>query len=112
MTTISDQSVIEIREAYASGVTQAELAKLYQCRQTNISKIIRGDTRANVAGPLSQPGRASGERHGLSKLTTAQVIEIRGLRELGVKFKDIAGMFSISQTQARQVALGLARKNG
>jgi hypothetical protein len=112
MTILTEQAVIEIREAYASGVTQKELADLYRCRQTNISKIVRGDTRANVAGPLIQTGRASGERHGLSKLTTAQVKELRLHRELGYTFKELGVIFGIGQTQARQIALGLARKDG
>lgn len=45
-----------------------------------------------------------GEQHSMSKLTEEQVREIRRLRALGLKYKDIAALFGVTKTNIFCVA--------
>jgi transcriptional regulator len=112
MTIFNNAQILEMRELYAAGATQAELGKRFGTRQTNVSKIVSGQTHKDAPGPITQTGRASGERHPLRKLTTQQVQDIRLYRELGMSYREIADTFGVSPGQVRSIALGEARVNG
>jgi len=47
-----------------------------------------------------------GEEHGMAKLTTEQVIEMRRLRSNGHKVKDIAAQFGIHQSACSRITRG------
>ena len=57
--TISDAAVLAMREVYAAadGPTQPELCRMYGLSRYTIGRILRGDTRADIGGPLSQHGK-------------------------------------------------------
>ena len=112
MTMFNNQQVQEIRELYAKGAKQIDLAKKYGTRQTNISKIVSGTTHRLAPGPITLMGRAKGERHPKCTISKEEVTDIRLLHELGYSFKEIAERMNVSQSQARAIALNLVRKDG
>jgi predicted DNA-binding protein (UPF0251 family) len=112
MSFISAEQAEAIRNEYAKGATQKSLGLKYGTRQTNISRIVMGQTHKKAGGPLFTIGRAEGERHGLVKLTTAQVQDLRLYRELGYTYAELSEKFGISRCQCRAIAIGQARKNG
>ena len=62
----------------------------------------RGDTH----GARRHPDRRTrGTTHGQSKLTVVDIVAIRAFRSSGLTYAAIGRMFSISQTQARSIAL-------
>lgn len=110
---INDAQVQQIRQLYADGQSQSQIAKSFGMRQTNVSKIVRGDTHKNAPGPINKVGRASGERHGLTKLSTEEVAQMRTMRtELGTSYNDLSRVFNLSPTQCRLICMGVARVNG
>ena len=108
---LSNEEILAIRNSYARGTDQKTLAMKYRCRQTNISKIVRGDTHADVGGPRTKTGRASGDRHGLMKITDARVKELREAHAIfGYPYAELAKLFGISATQVRLIIIGKARR--
>ena len=49
---LTEALVIEIRELYAMGYTQIDLAKYFEVSRATIGYIVRGETWPNVAGPI------------------------------------------------------------
>lgn len=56
------------------------------------------------SGPARARIAARGERHGNTRLSAEQVIELRGLRDEGVPFKQLAERFGISASGAHAIA--------
>lgn len=112
MTKLNQADVIAMREAYADGATQLSLAAKYGLRQTAVSKVVCGLVHRDAGGPITNTGRASGERHGKSKLTSAQVDDLRFMHSLGYTNNELGERFGISTSQVRLIANGTARANG
>ena len=113
MTTLTDTQVHAIRNLYAKGAKQIDLAKHFKVRQTTISSVVTGLLHKDAPGPLTHTHRASGERHGLAKLTTSQVEELRLTKQIqDISYRDLGKMFGITASQARAIYVGKARKNG
>ena len=78
---LSPATVVRLRKRYALGrVSMAALARQYGVNTGTMSRILRGERRRKVAGPLAtcQLRHASkGEAHGRSKLTARQVRQMR-----------------------------------
>ena len=78
---IHPATVERLRKRYALGrVSMAALARQYGVGVGTMSRILRGERRRKVAGPLAtcQLRHASkGEAHGRSKLTARQVRQMR-----------------------------------
>ena len=88
---LTDAQVVELREAYAGGARQVDLAARFGIAQTSVSAIVSGRTRAAAGGPIaaSSPrargvgaGRAGGGTVAASsprtRLTPERVEAIRG----------------------------------
>jgi hypothetical protein len=50
---VSDAEIREIRERYAAGTPQPELADTYDLTQPAISNIVRGLRRPDAGGPIA-----------------------------------------------------------
>jgi DNA-binding transcriptional regulator YiaG len=110
---INDAQVQQIRLLYQDGLSQSKIAMRFGMKQTNVSKIVRGDTHRNAPGPINKVGRATGERHGLTKISTEEVGQMRNMRtELGTSYNDLSRIFNLSPTQCRLICMGVARVNG
>lgn len=113
MTTLTNTQVHAIRNLYAKGAKQIDLAKHFKVRQTTISSVVTGILHKDAPGPITHTFRASGERHGLARVTTAQVEELRLTKQIqDISYRELGKMFGISASQARAIAIGEARKNG
>lgn len=113
MTILNNTQVHAIRNLYAKGARQIDLANHFKVRQTTISSIVTGLLHKDAPGPLTHTHRASGQRHGLAKLSTKQVEELRLAREIQpLSYRDLGKMFGITASQARAICIGKARKNG
>lgn len=70
-------------------------------------------TQADNARDMVAKGRSNvGERHGMSKLTNEQVIEMRGLRIRGWSLLGLAERFGISRAHAWSVVTRRSRRRG
>lgn len=113
MTILNENQVEFIRTAYAKGARQIDLAEQFGVRQTTISSVVTGILHKKVAGPITNTFRATGERHGLAKLSSAQVEELKLTREIQpMSYRKLGDLFGISPSQARAICIGRARKNG
>lgn len=71
----TEQEIIDIRTAYASGTRQDDLAIKYNRPKVTISKIVTGDTWKNTGGPISKP--AQGNRpNSLSQKTKDEILKL------------------------------------
>jgi hypothetical protein len=50
---LTESQVVEMRERYAAGETQTELAADYPVNQARVSRIVRGEAWPHAAGPTS-----------------------------------------------------------
>ncbi len=69
---LTDAQVVELREAYAAGARQVELAARFGISQTAVSAIVSGRTRAAAGGPLKEvaPRARRGAGRGASGATS------------------------------------------
>lgn len=81
---LTDSQVVDLREAYAAGARQVDLAARFGIAQTAVSAIVSGRTRAAAGGPLkpsapramrnAKPAPASSRR---TRLTPERAAAIR-----------------------------------
>lgn len=106
------EEVKAIWNAYAAGgITQAELAKMYNTSQPVIGGIVRGESWSTVTGgavssaggrrELERRNRVAncrrGEGHPFSKLTEKDVLEIKRLASVdGLSGRKISSLFGVS----------------
>lgn len=113
MTTLTNTQIHAIRNLYAKGAKQIDLANHFGVRQTTISSVVTGLLHKDAPGPITHTFRASGERHGLAKLSTAQVEQLRLTKQMqDISYRALAKQFGITASQARAICLLKARKNG
>lgn len=78
---LSDAEVVELRERYAAGARQVELAEKFGVSQNTVSALVLGRTRVAVGGPIKSgttpkaPPRKASTRK--PPMTTEQVAEVR-----------------------------------
>lgn len=127
MSKLTEDQVREIARLYATGKhSQGEVGELFGVSDTTVHGIIYGKRWAhlNVAFE-SKKGRGSpgdknamrkypekvarGERHSMAKLTDADVAKIREMYP-AKKQRELAAIFSVSQTQIGRVLRGESRR--
>jgi IS30 family transposase len=106
---LTDADIPAIRRMVREGSTQRQVAAKYGVAKTTIYQIISGMTWSHVPDePIDvhapQETRARvGERHPGSKLTDAQVVEIRSLSRMGRSITDIARVIGVPYSQVHKV---------
>ena len=102
---LTKADVINIRERAQEGVSQAVLAKEYGITSTHTSLIVAGKVWTHVGGPVVPvSGVPVGERSGASKLTEADIVEIRGRYAAGgVTQEDLAREFGVTVSTIRNI---------
>ena len=86
---LSDEQVRRMREAFAAGARQTDLAAEYGVGQNTVSSIVRGKTRADAGGPISAPSAR--------KLSDADVDQIRQEVAAGTSQRALAERFGVSR---------------
>lgn len=72
----------------------------------NPAHLITGTPKDNTHDAMRKKRLAFGERSGMSKLTDAQVIEIRRLRTNKVPLKEVGKMFGIHWSYVSEICIG------
>jgi hypothetical protein len=101
-------AVLAIRQAYADGARQDDLAAEWGLGQPTIGKIIRGERWGTAGGPITVGAkrRATGLRNVNGKLNPEQVAEIRRIYALGgTSQAAIAARFGVSQASVSSLIL-------
>ena len=96
--------VREIRQAYASGEAQHNLALRFELAQSTLSDLIRGVTWKHCNGPVNC------QKHANAKLSCEQVVKVREARTKGRKIKDIAAEFNVSESYISGIVWDKLRK--
>lgn len=98
---LSDAEVVRLRERYAAGARQVDLATEFGIAQTAVSAIVNGRTRAAAGGPIatraphSAPQRAAGSPR--KTLSDEQIEHVRRRVAEGDKRAEIAADLGISR---------------
>lgn len=104
---LTKQDVVDIRQAYLDGATQAGLAEKYAVGWTAIGSVVRGESWPGIGPDASQmAGMRKGSRHGLSKLKEEDVPVIREMIASGMPDTKIASMYNISTFPIYQIRTG------
>lgn len=79
-------------------------------KQNHLDKKVRGRAKGKNAGDKNGmrtcPGRSRGAANGMAKLSAADVVRIRHLREGGATYRSIASMFGVHPSTVIRVASG------
>lgn len=97
---LSDAQVRELREKYAAGARQVQLAAEYGVRQNTVSSLVTGRSRQEAGGPI-MPGKAR-------KVTSEEVVAIRDAVAAGTPRGEVAARYGISHQMVSNIASGRA----
>ncbi|WP_295121875.1 hypothetical protein [uncultured Leifsonia sp.] len=97
---LSDAQVRELREKYASGARQVQLAEEYGVRQNTVSSLVTGRSRLEAGGPIL-PGKSR-------KVTSEEVVAIREAVAAGNPRSEVAALYGISHQMVSNIASGRA----
>lgn len=104
----SGSAIRSIREEYALGTSQHDLAETHDCSRSLIAQIVRGEIYCDAPGPTNvDPSDRIGGWN--KRITDEEIEEIRARRRSGEEFLSIADDFGISDSYARQIAVGERR---
>ncbi|WP_062069877.1 hypothetical protein [Demequina sediminicola] len=112
MATLSDADVVHLRERYAAGERQVDLARDFQIAQTTVSALVSGRIRAAAGGPLATPQRARAPRskQGAAKkrtrITDAVVAEVKERVAAGESRVAVAQGLGISKASVDSIMSG------
>jgi transcriptional regulator with XRE-family HTH domain len=97
---LTNAQVREVREKFAEGARQADLAAEYGISQNTVSSLVLGRTRRPAGGPIS-PGTAQ-------KLNVEEVRRIRHDLATGSSQVDLAHQYGVSQQMISHITTGRA----
>lgn len=110
MARLTDADVVRLRERYASGERQTDLAAEFGIAQTSVSAIVSGRTRADAGGPVASPSprapRAAKAGATRTRLTDAVAAEVRERVGAGEARADVATALGISKASVDSIMSG------
>lgn len=111
MATLSDADVVRLRERFASGARQIDLAAEFGIAQTAVSAIVNGRTRVSAGGPIADPAPrrsrlAPVTAPGRRTLGAADIAEVRRRVAAGEKRADLAADLGISRSTIDSIISG------
>jgi len=104
---LSNDEVAEIRSRYArGGIRQIDLAREFGIARETARRMIRGETRKDVAGPITKRGRTHRR-----KLTLDQVADIRDrVTKKATTLSELATEFEMSTSTLSNIVQGKTYK--
>ncbi|WP_084102288.1 hypothetical protein [Demequina sp. NBRC 110051] len=114
MARLTDADVVRLRERYAAGERQTDLAAVFGVAQTSVSAIVSGRTRADAGGPIAarspraQRPQATSTRSASARnrLTDAVVAEVRERVGAGEGRAEVAAALGISKASVDSIMSG------
>lgn len=113
MARLSDAEVVRLRERFAAGARQIELAEEFGVAQTAVSAIVNGRTRAAAGGPIAPPRTATRSAPAARRaatarpiLTSEQVEQVRRRVEKGDPRAAVAADLGISRHTVDSIIVG------
>lgn len=117
MARLSDEDVVSLRERYAAGERQVQLAEAFGIGQTTVSALVSGRTRADAGGPLAEPapraraaaaggGAPRGTTTARVRLTDALVAQVRERVGAGESRADVAAALGVSKASVDSIMSG------
>jgi len=101
---LSDDDVMEIRKLGSLGKSHTSIAKKFNVQRSNITLILHGKRWTHLpVAPVKKSPPPRGSSHGMSKLTSDQVINIRDASAKGESYVSIARRFQISSTNVSHI---------
>jgi transcriptional regulator with XRE-family HTH domain len=97
---LTDEQVVELREAYNRGDRQVDLGRRYGISQNTVSSLVTGRTRKDAGGPVSPASSR--------KLTNAQALAIREAVADGTPVDELTRRYEITQQMVSQIVTGVA----
>lgn len=109
---LTDQDVLNIRHAHHDGDTATSLAVKYSVDVSTITKIVRGERRTSLGGPIVQPppNRKRGQ-HWRSKLTPHQIVLMRLKSEAGATRAQLGQEFDVTASCIADIVNGRTYKD-
>jgi hypothetical protein len=117
MSKLNDQQVVEIRDQYAQGKFQHEIAKSFGVARSRIAKIVTGLEWKHVGGPTHKPGEAAdrsvhtGSKNGRAILNEELVSQIKQKLRNGEKQIPIAKEFGVGKHVISEISQNRAWKH-
>lgn len=96
----------DMRERYAAGATQVNLAEVFGIDQTTVCQILKGKTWRDAGGPLFQ------HRMTTTKLTEPQELEVVAARLTGARCAEVAQHYGISENTVLNIVKRRAVPDG
>ncbi|WP_291524131.1 helix-turn-helix domain-containing protein [Branchiibius sp. NY16-3462-2] len=112
---LSDAEVVRLRELYAAGARQVDLATEFGIAQTAVSAIVNGRTRASAGGPIATRSLRSASAPATSPrpaaaprktLSAEQIEQVRRRVASGEKRTEIAADLGISRSTIDSIISG------
>lgn len=106
---LTQAQVVEIRNAYASGVSGNVLAQSYGLSEPYVFKVISGGTWKDAGGPIVPPVKFTKPRKQPKRLTQQEVEQIRQIVESGeLNQTETAKRFGVLQCHVSRIVRGLS----
>jgi hypothetical protein len=74
--------------------------------------LLAGDAATNYHDSAERGRNSFGERHGMSKLTCDEVVEMRRLRHEGALLRELAERFDVTEANVSSICRGKTRRLG
>jgi len=104
---LTAEDVATIRQRYANGAQQAELAAAYQVTQPNISYIVLRKSWAGAGGPTYVRKWQRGGVPARAKLTLEQVTRLRQQHAEGATPADLSAEFGVNRGTISKIVRGI-----
>jgi len=102
---LTEEQAVEARALYGAGVSQAEIAGRFGVSQPTIFGLVSGRTWKHLGPPISKPRGHNhvGAKNGRSKITEADVREMRRAYVGGETQTSIAARYGMSQVTVSKI---------
>ena len=109
---LTEKDLRIIAEMIVSGLTNKEIAELFEVGNDAISKIRSGDNWAHVTSfQKKKLGKPIGEKHHNAKHSNETVLEIVNLTKAGLTTKEVCVKLGLEKTFVNRVKSGKTRSN-
>lgn len=104
---LTKQKILEIRQLVSAGVSSEKIAIDFGIKASYVSMIVTGARWGKVEGRLAKTPIRFRRK---AKITRTDSLEIKAMKKAGLRNKEIATKYGISETYACQISTGFLDK--